>query len=335
MIDLIKRDKIEGKILWVTPTAKLADEDIPAEFIKWKGKSYLPQVMTVTWKSLSKVIGNFGLIILDEEQFMTTSNSVNLLNKKLKGDVIISMTGTESKSKVKKDLYDKLNLEVIYKMDINKAVDIGLLSNYKIKVIMVDLDDKKNIEVKYKDKKTKIEKSFMTSEESQYNYLSGKLSKASTKYGIMHRRQVIGNSPSKLGAAKYIFNSLEGKNIVFAVSMKQAEDLCDFVYHGKTDDVDLKKFISGETNKIAMVNKGGTGYTYTEIDNLLLTQIDSDVNGLTSQKIARTLLKQGEYEATIWITCLRKTQDQVWLASTLANFDEKKIEYINFKDLIL
>ena len=151
----------------------------------------------------------------------------------------------------------------------------------------------------------------------------------------MHRRNVIGNSPSKLGAAKYIFNSLEGRNIVFAVSMKQAEDLCDYVYHGKTDDIDLKKFVSGEVNNIAMVNKGGTGYTYTEIDNLLLTQIDSDVNGLTSQKIARTLLEQGDYEATVWITCLRKTQDEVWLASTLANFDEKKIEYINFKDLQL
>jgi hypothetical protein len=335
IIDLIKRDKIKGKILWVTPTTKLATEDIPSEFIKWKAKKYLSQLEAVTWKGLVNIEGEYGLIILDEEQFMTANNSKTLFNGKLIGDVIISMTGTESKSKVKKDLYNKLDLEVKYEININKAVDIGLLSNYRIKVIMVDLDDKKNIEVKYKDKKTKKEKSFMTSEESQYNYLSDKLSKATTKYGIMHRRQVIGNSPSKLGAARYIFNSLEGKNIVFAVSMKQAEDLCDFVYHGKTDDADLKKFIAGETNKIAMVNKGGTGYTYTIIDNLLLTQIDSDVNGLTSQKIARTLLKQGDYEATIWITCLRGTQDQIWLASTLMNFDPSKIEYINFKDLVL
>ena len=335
IIDLIKRDKIKGKILWVTPTTKLAEEDIPAEFVKWKAKKYLPQLETTTWKGLVNAEGDVGLIVLDEEQFMTANNSKNLFNGRLTGDVIISMTGTESKSKDKKKLYEKLNLIVRYKISINKAVDIGLLSNYKINVVMVDLDDKKNIEVKYKDKRTKVEKSFMTSEENQYNYLTERLEKVKTKYGLMHRRNVIGNSPSKLGAAKYIFNSLEGRNIVFAVSMKQAEDLCDYVYHGKTDDTDLKRFISGDVNKLAMVNKGGTGYTYTIIDNLLMTQIDSDVNGLTSQKIARTLLKQEDYEATIWITCLRKTQDEIWLASTLANFDEKKIEYINFKDLEL
>lgn len=335
IIDLIKRDKIKGKILWVTPTTKLATEDIPAEFIKWKAKKYLTQLETTTWKGLINIEGEFGLIILDEEQFMTANNAKNLFNEKLIGDVVISMTGTESKSKDKKKLYDKLNLVVRYQISINKAVDIGLLSNYKINVVLVDLDDKKNIEVKYKDKKTKKERSFMTSEEDQYNYLTERLSKAQTKYGLMHRRNIIGNSPSKLGAAKYIFNSLEGRNILFAVNIKQAEDLCDYVYHGKTDDVDLKKFISGEVSKLAMVNKGGTGYTYTIIDNLLMTQIDSDVNGLTSQKIARTLLKQKDYEATIWITCLRKTQDEVWLASTLANFDEKKIEYINFKNLEL
>lgn len=335
IVDLIKRDKISGKILWATPTSKLAKEDIPAEFVKWKAKKYLPQLQTVTWKGLKNVEGDFGLIVLDEEQFMTANNAKPLLQGKLTGDVIISMTGTESKSKDKRELYNKLNIEVKYRMTINKAVDIGLLSNYKIKVVMVNLDEKKNIEVKYKDKKTKKEKSFMTSEKLQYDYLTARLAKAATKYGIMHRRQVIGNSPSKLSAAKYIFNSLEGRNIVFAVSMKQAEDLCDFVYHGKTDETDLKKFVAEEINKIAMVNKGGTGYTYTAIDNLLLTQIDSDVNGLTSQKIARTLLEQGDYEACVWITCLVDTQDEIWLASTLANFDRKKIEYINFKDLIL
>jgi len=232
-------------------------------------------------------------------------------------------------------LYKLLNLEILYKISINKAVDIGMLSNYEIKVVMIDLDTNKNIKVEYKDKRTKQPKSFMTSEEDQYNYLTLRLEKAKTKYGLIHRRSIIGRSPSKLGAAKYIFNSLEGKKLVFAVSREQAEDLCDYVYHGQTDEADLKKFMDSETNKIAMVNKGGTGYTYLNIDNLLITQVDSDHNGLTSQKIARTLLKQGDYKAVIWILCLRNTQDEVWLNSTLNNFNPDKIEYIEFKDLVL
>ena len=335
IIDLIKRDKIKGKILWVTPTSKLATEDIPAEFDRWKAKKYKKQLQTVTWRGLQSITGNYGLIVLDEEQFATELNLKTLLKGELTTDTLLCMTGTESKSKEKKELYDKLKLNVLYRITINKAVDIGLLSNYKIKVLMVDLDDKMNIEVKYKDKRTKQEKSFMTSELKQYEYQCRKLEQNSTKFGIMMRRQIIGNSPAKLGAAKYIINSLEGRKLIFAVNTKQADELCDYVYHSKSDDTDLKKFISGDISKIAMVNKGGTGYTYTKIDSLIMTQVDSDNNGLTSQKIARTLLAQGNYEACIWILCLKETQDVVWLNSTLQSFDESKIEYIEFKDLEL
>lgn len=333
IIDLIKRDKIKGKILWVTPTAKLATEDIPAEFVKWKARTYLKQLETSTWKGLHNCTGDYGLIVLDEEQFMTEKNSKNLILNKLKGKLVISMTGTESRNKTKQQLYKDLKLKVLYKISINTAVDIGLLSNYKIKVVMVPMDNKKNILVEYKDKVTKKTKSFMTSEQSQYEYLTRRLETNMTKFGVLHRMHIIGNSPSKLGAAKYIINSLEGKKLIFAVSRKQAEELSDYVYHGKSDDTDLKKFINGEITKIAMVNKGGTGYTYSAIDNLIMTQVDSDNNGLTSQKIARTLLEQKDYKACIWLICLEDTQDSIWLASTLMSFDPSKIEYINFKDL--
>jgi hypothetical protein len=69
MIDLIKRDKPES-ILWVTPSAELADmnnfhDGIVSEFVKWRAKRYIKKLTTVTWMSLSKVVGYFELVILD------------------------------------------------------------------------------------------------------------------------------------------------------------------------------------------------------------------------------------------------------------------------------
>lgn len=334
IIDIIKRDKPEGKILWVTPTAKLAKEDIPAEFIKWRAKKYLKQLETCTWKSLSKYTGDYSLIILDEEQFITENNAKTLLSKKLKAEVLLSMTGTESKYDSKKDLYRRLKLKVLYKLSINTAVDVGLLSNYSINVVMIDMDKKNNIQVNYKDKKTKKQVTFMTSEYKQYKSVERKIdSGKGNKFSVLFRMRLIHNSPAKLGAAKYIINSLSGKKLIFAANTTIAEELSDFTYHSKTDNSDLDAFISGRTNKIAMVNKGGTGYTYTDVDNLVVTQVDSDQNGLTSQKIARTLLKQGKYEATIWLLCLKETKDEDWLASTLSSFNKDKITVMEFKDL--
>jgi len=336
IIDYIKKHKIKGKILWVTPTSKLADEDIPVEFEKWKAKIYFKQLTTSTWKGLSKMKGHYALIVLDEEQFITVANSKPLFNGELTSDVLLTMTGTESKTKSKKEIYEKLGLKKLYTISINTAVDIGLLSNYRIKVVNIPMNDKMNIEVKYTDKLTKEEKSFTTSELKQYQYLSRRMERqGKTKFGLLHRRRLIGNSPAKLAAAKYIINSLEGTKLIFSMDRVQAEKLSDHVYHGSTDDKDLQAFIAGDIDKIAMVNKGGTGYTYSAIDNLILVQVDSDNNGLTSQKIARTLLEQGAYKATIWILCLEDTQDLIWISSVLQSFDKQKVEYINFKDLVL
>jgi hypothetical protein len=333
VIDYIKREKVSGKILWVTPTSKLAEEDIPAEFDKWKAKKYKKKLFTTTWRGINKVEGFYSLIVLDEEQFMTAKNAETLLSGDLQGKVVLSMTGTESKTQVKRELYKELKLKELYRITLTSAVDIGLLANYQIKVVMVDMDTNNNITVEYKNKQTKKEESFVTSENKQYNYLSRSLEKNMTKFGLIRRRHIIGNSEAKISAAKYIINSLEGKRLIFAMNRKQAEELSDHVYHGTSKDTDLKDFNNGKINKLALVNKGGTGYTYTKIDDLIMVQVDSDNNGLTSQKIARTLLEQGDYKACIWLICLAKTQDEVWLASTLENFDESKVEYLDFKEL--
>jgi hypothetical protein len=116
--------------------------------------------------------------------------------------------------------------------------------------------------------------------------------------------------------------------LIFASSIKQAEELCSSTSHSKTDDEDYKLFQEGKIDRIAMVNAGGVGHTYKNINHLVLVQADSDKNGLTSQKISRTLLHQDGYEATIWIICLMSTQDEKWVQLTLENFDRTKIQYI-------
>ncbi len=305
-IDIIKRDKPKS-ILWVTKEAKLAKEDIPKEFKTWKATRYLSKLQTSTWASLHKVEGIFDLIILDEDQHITERNSVNLFNGKLKGR-IISMTGTPTKTWKKNRLYQKLKLEPLYKITITEAVDIGLLSNYSINVVSVDLSKELNIKAGNKIK------NWMTSEEKQYQYVSSRaeesirLYRKDAGFKIRNRMHFIHNSPSKYKVAEYL--------------------------HSKTTDDDYKKFVKGEVDEISMVNSGGTGHTYKAIDHLILMQADSDKNGLTSQKISRTLLQQLDYKATVWIVCLNNTKDVTWTNSTLENFDKDKINHLSFTDLI-
>lgn len=332
-IDIIKRDKPES-ILWVTPSAKLADEDIPKEFEAWKAKRYIKKLTTVTWMSLNKIKGHVSTIILDEEQFATENNLETLLNGELTCDNIISMTGTESKHDDKKELYKQLGLKVLYKLSINNAVDIGVLSNYTIKKLEVDMSEEKNIEA------GTIGKRFKTSEKANYNYIDKMAQQAiyqnrsDAGFRIMNRMRAIKNSPAKYEAAKFLVDNLKGRKLIFASTIDQAESLSEYTYHSKTDNKHLKMFQSGEIDQIAMVNAGGTGFTYREIDHLILVQADSDKNGLTSQKLARTLLEQPNYHAIMWVLSLIGTQDEKWVSSALSNFDSKKIEYVRYINLL-
>lgn len=329
-INLIKREQPKS-ILWVTPSAKLADEDILEEFTRWDAKEYLPKLTTVTYRSLHKIVGHFELIILDEEQHLTENNSVNLITKSLSYDYLITLTGTPTKHQNKKDLYFKLQLKVLYHIPLKEAVNMDLLADYSVRVVQVDLSAEKNI------KAGNQKRPFLTSEIKQYQYLTGVIEKAklefdrTLKFKILTRMRFIHNSPSKLSVAKYLKQKLTGTKILFCSNIKQAETLSKHVYHSKTNDKALQSFLKGEIKELAMVNAGGVGFTYKNLDHLIITQIDSNKNGNTVQKACRTLLKQNNYKATIWIICLLGTQDEVWVKETLKAFNQEKITFTKLK----
>ena len=332
-IDIIKRDKPET-ILWVTPSAELAEKDIPAEFRTWKAEEYLKNLTTTTWMSLHKVKGKFDIIILDEEQFLTENNAVNLLDGSLSGH-ILSMTGVETRHQDKQSIYTALGLKVLYRLSVNSAVEIGLLSNYQVKVIDIEMNRTDKV-IKGGNKQNP----FMTTEFANYQYLN-KITQQSifqgrkdSQFRILARRRAIINSLSKDRVTKWLWNNLKGRKLFFCASIEQANSITDKTYHSKTDNIQLQKFISGEIDEICMVNAGGTGFTYKSIDHLVVVQADSDKNGLTVQKICRTLLAQKDYQAQIWILNLSGTQDENWVNSALSKLNKEKIEWVSAKNLL-
>lgn len=318
VISLIKRDKPK-KILWVTPLAELAEKVIPQEFITWKALKYLKNLQTVTWASLHTIEGEYDTIILDEEQHITENNIVNFLNGKITYRNIISMTGTPSKDNYKRQLYNLLKLPILYCVDINLASDLDILSDYEINVLQFPLSTKKDIVVKTK------HSSFYTSEKAQYDYYSTKLD---TQFGGLWRRRGLASTNTKKRVVQNLLKQISGRVLIFAPYIEIAEEISDKVYHGKSNNKKhFTDFIEKKSNELCLVNKGGTGVTYEDINHLIVVQADSDKNGLTTQKIMRCLLKDGT-KPTIWILCHENTQDEVWVDSTLENFKQEKIKFI-------
>lgn len=333
IIELIKRDKPKS-ILWVTPSAKLAEEDIPNEFDKWKAKRYKKRLTTVTYASLNKTTGHYSWIILDEDQCVTENALSTLFDKSLTYQNIIGMTGTDTTHADKQFLYSRLNLSVLVEYDINTAVSDQILSDYHIYVVDIPLDANKNILVK-----TKAGKTFYTSELNTYNYYNNKVETiklygGNMKRAALMRMKVIHKSNSKASVVKWLGAHLKGRSLIFAPTIKQIESITSNVYHSKTNKDAYNAFQENKINTLGLVESGGIGHTFTNLNNIILMQVDSDGTGRSTQKICRALLAEKDKFASIYIMRLVGTQDVNWVNSTLSSFDKSKVSFLTLNDLI-
>ena len=178
----------------------------------------------------------------------------------------------------------------------------------------------------------------MQTEEAQYGYLTRMINsklfsgQVVPKFFYLNRMRFLYNLKSKHEFAKKFIKKLEGRTLVFTGSIAQAEDMSQYTYHSKTDDKWLEAFKNGEIDELALVNAGGVGHTFRNVDNLVITQVNSDGKGDATQKIARSLVLQEGYKANIYILCVINTVDESWKNEVLKNFKRENIEHVSYKN---
>lgn len=330
-IDIIKKEKPKT-VLWVTPSTILRDIDIPKEFQTWKANKEFDITTIICYPSLLTHEGDYDLIILDEYQDLTPANSTPLFNKRIKYKTIIGLSGTHPRHREKLKLYSELGLEILSYMSIDQAVENKLIANYDIEVIEIELNDRiKNVRAGSKDKP------FMQTEKDSYSYQSQKIAKAIAqglsvpKFVYLNRMRFLYNLKSKQDFAKKFLTKLKGRTLIFAGSIAQIEELTEYTYHSKTNDKYLTAFKEGTIDTLGLVNSGGIGHTFMNVDNLLIVQVNSDQKGDATQKICRSLVLQGNYRAKIYILCVINTVDEVWKNNVLESFNTNNVEHISYK----
>ena len=324
LIEIIKKFKYK-KILWVTPNTKLRDEDIPNEFIKWKAKTYLSKTNIVCYSSLKKQSGEYDLIVLDEVQCLSLLQANRLLSKRLTFKSLIGLTGTLPKHKIKLDIMSYLGLdEILKEISINEAIDNNIVADYKVMTIGIPIDSiNKNI---LSGNKTK---SFYQTEYQKYKYLSNVCENTMSTASFLRRMRFIYNLPSKLNYAKAILPKLKGRTLIFCSNIQQSNQLGVPTFNSKTNKDNLNKFLNEEIDTLALVNSGGVGYTFQNIDNVLVIQADSNKNALSLQKICRSLIYRPNYTAKIYILYSKDTVDKKWVFSLLEDLNSNKVKHYN------
>lgn len=142
-------------------------------------------------------------------------------------------------------------------------------------------------------------------------------------------------------------NSLESKNIlafkllnhlrdkrylVFANNTEQSNRITKYTYNSKTGKENLSLFHNEKIPHLCLINKGGTGTTFKNLDGCLLLNINSS-NMDMLQKIGRTLLFKENNKSNIIILISKNTIQKNWILKALEDLPNKKIDIYESKNI--
>lgn len=127
---------------------------------------------------------------------------------------------------------------------------------------------------------------------------------------------------------KYIKENPDKRILIFAPTREISQKIGEYCYNGETDDTYYNKFNNKEINYLILVNKGGTGETYKDVDGCILIDINSS-NTSIQQKIFRTVVFRENYIADIQILVSKDTIQEDWILKSIYDIDKSKIIMVN------
>ena len=313
------------KVLIVAPKKSIF-QSWKDDAIKFKKVELLNRMVFTTYLSLNKNNPNdYDVVYLDEAHSLLDSHRGFLQFFKGK---ILGLTGTPPKYRDSEK--GKLVQEfcpVVYTFKADEAIENGILNDYQIIVHELELGTAKNYAV---DMKTK---SFITSEQLNYNYWSNRIDTGSGPAHIIRvmRMKAMMEYASKEKYTKILMNNINTKCIVFANTQDQADRLCTHSYHSNNpkSEENLEMFKEGIIDKLSTVMQLNEGVNIANLKQGIIMHAYGNERK-ASQRIGRLLRLNPDDKSIVHILCYIGTVDEKWCKEALEGFDQSKILWKNY-----
>ena len=275
-----------------------------------------------TFASMEKVKdGDWDYVVFDEAHLIPPDTKLIIA-----GDIardykhVIFASGTYNRTTLA-DIKIYTGLPMIVSYTTEQAIEDGLISDYTVYIHQYDLDPLTKRQF------GKIRKWWNTDVEELERLTAAveRLHGEKKMLAALARMRFINSNESLLQALFRWMRDNHGKRfIMFTENEKFGKKVKIPMFNSKSkDDSVLKEFQKGFINRLCLIKKGSAGVTYPNLDNILITSINS--NGETlEQMLGRSLLLDTEH-SDIHIFVTDKKFQLEWLKSALYNINEDKI----------
>ena len=286
---------------------------------------YFPDMTYCTFASISKIVDEkWDIAILDEAHLLGEENQLPLAGKLAENsNHIIFASGTYNKDTLSDiKFYTKLNLIVNYPT--SEAIKDGIVSDFTVYVHKYELNNSKIIQF------GKVKK-WNSTEKKECNRLGNRILKLSGQqkmFASLERMRFINSCNSLIEKVnKWISENKNERFILFSSDEKTGLRYNLPMFNSKSkDDSVLKDFQSGKINQLCLLKKASAGVTFPNLQNILITAINS--NGETlEQMIGRSLLDDTDH-SHIHIFVSTEDFQNKWLTKSLELINKNKIKYV-------
>lgn len=315
------------KALVVIPKLSIK-ESWENELIKMGNDIVNSHLTFTTYLSLSKQDFNyFDIVYLDECHNLLETHSEFLSNFKGK---ILGLTGTPPKynDSEKGKMVNKY-CPIKYTFTIDEATNSKILNDYQI--VVHELELSKLLTLK---KEKKSGGHWWTSERKDYEYVTTKCGEAQSmkakQLAAIMRMRALMEYETKEDYVKSLLPNLNSKCIIFANTQKQADKLSKHSYHSgnSNNEENLQLFSDDKIDKLSCVLQLSEGVTIPNLRQGIIMHAYGNERK-SAQRIGRLLRLNPKEKATCHILCYKNTQDELWVKTTLKDFDSNKIKYYN------
>lgn len=332
-IDIIKHyvNKIDkdAKVLVTAPYNPIL-EAWEKEAVKWNLDP--KHIKLINQRSLQhENFDDYSFVICDEIHTLSEAQ-IEILKK---AENITGLTGSISDA-TKRTLKNSLALEVKFSYDIEDAIADGIISNFEIHCIGVELDNtKKTIMSGFKGKEK------LVTEKEHYKFLTDKFDYFKARRLEMPKLNAAGkradfiySSRTKIEAAAELSYQLRAddiRHLIFTARTSIADEF-GYSYHSKSYYDNLQRFIDGdgEADKqihyLAVCDMVNMGITFPNLKIGIFHQLKSSEESAI-QKVLRMCNLEGDEVAQIYIFYYKNTVDEDWVKKALQPFSEDKITW--------
>lgn len=309
LLSAIKRhnDKENPRILVLYPNI-----DIKNSWIDECEKIGCPfKIHYCTFASIKKVMDEqWDYIIFDEAHLIPSEHKLPIAGYIAKTNPrVIFASGTYSKSTLA-DLVIYTSLPLIVDYNTEEAIEDEIICDYTVFIHTYSLS-------KRQEERLDVLTERVTSKTGFAKQLAA----------IARMRFINSNDSLKSYINNWIVANSRERFLMFVENEKFGKKFGVWMYNSKSkDDEVLQKFLKGDINRLCLIKKGSAGVTYPNLNNILITAVNSNGENL-EQMLGRSLLKDTPKAAVHIFTTVHPFQLN-WIRKALENIPEDKIIWL-------